>query len=442
VRLESLRAISHIAATLGWDIQHFDIKTAFLHGILPDDETMFMEQPPGFEVEGKEDWVLRLLKSIYGMKQASRVWNKTFDKVMKELGFERLDCEWCVYRRQTPSGIIIFLLHVDDILSAASTREENERFKAQLRKHWEINDLGPVKFALGIAISRDLSAHTISLSQTALIDRVIRQFNQEDARTVDTPMVAGLQLRRPDKSNPVAPDVAAWAAKTPYRSLVGCLMYIAVGTRPDIAYAVGRLASFLDCYSPEHWEAAIRVVRYLKGTRTLCLTLGGSDSLQLTGYSDSDYANCVDTSRSIGGYCFSLGRGTISWSSKKQRTVADSSCYAEYIALHDATHEANFLRQLLAGLQLHPSKATPIHCDNEAAAILSEDHVWHPRVKHIRVKYHYVRQQVEEGEIAIARTRSADNVADILTKPLGRIDFMRLRGLLGLHAVQAAFQEE
>jgi len=122
--------------------------------------------------------------------------------------------------------------------------------------------------------------------------------------------------------------------------------------------------------------------------------------------------------------------------------MADSSCYAEYIALHDAMHKANFLCQLLAGLQLHPSKATPIHCDNKAATILSEDHVWHPRVKHIRVKYHYVRQQVEEGEIAIARTRSMDNVADILTKPLGRIDFMRLRGLLGLHAVQAAFQEE
>ena len=191
-------------------------------------------------------------------------------------------------------------------------------------------------------------------------------------------MVAGLQLRRPDKSNPVAPDVAAWAAKTPYQSLIGCLMYIVVGTRPDIAYAIGRLASFLDCYGLEHWEAAIHVVRYLKGTHTLCLTLGGSDSLQLTGYSDSDYANCVDTSRSIGGYCFSLGQGTISWSSKKQCTVADSSCYAEYIALHNITHEANFLHQLLAGLQLHPPKVTPIHCDNEATAILSEDHVWHP----------------------------------------------------------------
>ena len=131
-------------------------------------------------------------------------------------------------------------------------------------------------------------------------------------------------------------------------------MYVAIGSRPDIAYAVGRLASFLDCYHPEHWGAAIRVLRYLKGTRTLMLKLGGLNSHQLIGYSDSDYANCPDTSRSIGGYCFSLGSGMVSWSSRKQRTVADSSCYTEYIALHEAAHEAIFLRELLGGVGLLP----------------------------------------------------------------------------------------
>ena len=115
---------------------------------------MFMDQPPGFEEPGKEDWVMKLMKSLYGMKQASRVWNKTFDKVVKELGFERLACEWCVYRRESPRGIIIFAVHVDDIVSAASTPAENAHFKTELKNHWEISDLGPAKFALGIAISR------------------------------------------------------------------------------------------------------------------------------------------------------------------------------------------------------------------------------------------------------------------------------------------------
>jgi transposase InsO family protein len=436
-RLESFRTILHIAAALGWDLQQIDIKTAFLHGVLPEEETMYMEQPPGFELPGKEDWAMKLTKSIYGMKQASRVWNQTFHKAVESWGFKRMPCEWCVYRRQSSSGTIIFAVHVDDIVSAASSPAENDAFKSFLRSQWEINDLGPAKFALGIAISRDLDRRTISISQTALIDRVLDQFNQTDAHPVETPMVQGLQLRRPDTSLPISSEVARWTERTPYRSLVGSLMYIAVGTRPDIAYAVGRLSSFVDCFRPEHWEAAIRVLRYLKGTRCLALQLGGTDALHLTGYSDSDYANCLDTSRSIGGYCFTLGSGAISWSSRKQRTVADSSCYAEYIALHEAAHETAFLRQLLAGLHLLPSQSTPVYCDNNAASILTEDHVWHPRVKHVRVKFHYVREQVADGDIRVMRVSSADNTADILTKPLGRVDFQRLRYSLGLRGIGA-----
>jgi hypothetical protein len=166
-------------------------------------------------------------------------------------------------------------------------------------------------------------------------------------------------------------------------------MYFAVASHPDISYAVGRLSSFLDCYRLEHWEAAIRVLRYLKGTRSHALVLGRRNALTLSGYSDSDYANCVDTSRSIRGYCFTLSSGMISWSSKKQPTVADSSCYAEYIALHDALHEVVFLRQLLKGLHSLPPGATTLYCDNNAMSRLTEDHVWHSHTKHIRVTYHH-----------------------------------------------------
>jgi hypothetical protein len=376
--------------------------------------------------------VMKLSKSIYGMKQASRVWNITFDNAVREWGFTRLPCEWCVYQRQTPSSTVIFALHVNDIISIASSPDENRHFQSLLTSRWDISALGPAKLALGIAISRDRAARTISLSQSLSIDRLLDKFGQLDARPVDTPMVMGLRLERPDKSAPVDTLTTEWCARTPFRELVGSLMYIAISTRPDIAFAVSKLSSFLDCYRPEHWEAAIRVLRYLKGTRTLTLVLGGTLPISLFGHSDSDYANCPTTSRSISGFFFSLGSGAISWCSRKQRTVADSSCYAEYIALHEASHEAIFLRQLLDGIGFTLPEATLLHCDNVAATTIAEDHVWHSRIKHIRVKYHYIRELIASGDIRIARCHTSENIADILTKPLAKPTFCRLRRALGL----------
>jgi Reverse transcriptase (RNA-dependent DNA polymerase) len=289
----------HIAAILNWDVQHVNIKTAFLHSILPESETVFMEQPPGFEAPGKEDWVMRLLKSIYSMKQASCIWNQTFHKTIVSLGFHHLPCKWCIYRCQTPTGISIFAVDVDDIIVISSSAEENDCFKSQLHTKWEISDLGTVKYALGIAISRNRPTRTIHLSQTTLIDRIVDQFGQTDAHPVDTPMVASLQITCPDKSLPVPSNVAAWITRTLYHSLIGSLNYLAIATWPDIAFAVGRLATVLDCYRLEHWDAAVCVIRYLKGTRLLSLKLGGTNPIRPLGFSDSDYMNCPATSRSV-----------------------------------------------------------------------------------------------------------------------------------------------
>ena len=162
VCLESFHAILHLAATLDWDLRQFNIKTAFLHGILPETKSMYMEQPPGFAELGKEEWVMCLMKSIYGMKQASRIWNQTFHSAVTEMGFERLECKWCVYCHDSPTGCIVFAVHVDDIISAASTSKENEHFRDLLKSKWEITKLGEPKLALGIAISCNRPARTIT----------------------------------------------------------------------------------------------------------------------------------------------------------------------------------------------------------------------------------------------------------------------------------------
>ena len=132
-RLESFRLLLHLAASLNWDLQQFDIKTAFLHGVLPPDETAYMEQPPGFEEPDKKDWVWQLSKSIYGMKQASQIWNKTFHDTVRSWGFQRTKNEWCVYHRSTSTGTTIFVLHIDDILVASSSPEETDRFRTELK---------------------------------------------------------------------------------------------------------------------------------------------------------------------------------------------------------------------------------------------------------------------------------------------------------------------
>jgi len=431
-RLESFRLVLHLAASLDWDLQQFDIKTAFLHDILPPEETAYMEQPPGFEEPGKEDWVWQLQKSIYGMKQASRIWNQTFHKTVKSWGFKRMRNEWCIYHRSSATGTTIFALHVDDIIVTSSSVDETNRFKAELWSQWEISDLGPAKFALGIAITRDSPTQSISISQTAFIDRILERFNQTDAHPVDVPMVAGIQLKRPDKSLAVPTHVAAWIAWTPYRELVSSLNYLAVTTRPDISYTVGCLASYLDCYREEHWNAAICILHYVKGTRNLVLTLGGQSPLMLSGYVDSDFANCPETSRSISSYCYSLGAGSISWSSKKQKHATDSTCYAEYVALHHAGKEIIFLHELLEGLSIPMPNSTALHCDNDATRQLTEDHSNHTNVKHIRVKYHTIRDILEEKLAHIVRVPSTENTADIFTKPLTKQAFTYLRNQLGL----------
>ena len=188
----------------------------------------------------------------------------------------------------------------------------------------------------------------------------------------------------------------------------------------------------MDCYTPKHWSTAVHVICYLKGTQMLGLTLGGTNPIRLVGYSDSDYANCTKTSRSISGYCFSLGSGAISWMSKKQRVVVDSSCYAEYIALHDSSHEVTFLHELLSSLHFRTSLPTPIHCNNDVVHCLAEDHIGHPNVKHIRVKFHHIRELVDDSSVSLLRVRSTDNTADVLTKPLAWGDFLCFQHYLGI----------
>lgn len=220
-------------------------------------------------------------------------------------------------------------------------------------------------------------------------------------------------------------------AKFPYRSLVGCLIYLTVETCPDIAYAVQQLLQFLNAFSYAHWNAAIRVVRYLKGTCNLRLKLG-SDKTNLISFSDSDWANCLNTRHSVGGYGFMLGSGLISWLVQKQATVVTSSTEAEYTATFEVSKEAIWLCTLLTEIQFTLSQPTPLLCDNNSAISLSNNPSHHNCSKHFDIKLHFLREYVQVGEIRTAYINTKDNIADIFTKALHPQQFLSLHSMIGL----------
>ena len=220
--------------------------------------------------------------------------------------------------------------------------------------------------------------------------------------------------------------------KLPYRSLVGCLLYLSIGTCPDITYSVQQLSQYLDCYSYAHWNAAIHVVRYLSGTQELKLCLSGTNQISLLGFTDSDWANCLDTRRSVGGHPYTLGSGVVSWQARKQKTMAASSCEAEYTAAFEASKEGIWLRTLLNSIDHATTAPTTICCDNNAAINLSEDPALHDRIKHLNIKHHFLCERVQSNEISLSYINTNDNIADIFTKALDIKKFNRFHQFLGL----------
>ena len=192
--MESWQIILHIAASLDWDIQQVDVKTVSLYGLLPDDETQYMEQPVSFEEAGKEDWVWKLEWSLYGMKQSSHIWNQTLNDSMISWGFQHLIPDYCIYYQNQDGHIVITVVHVNDFLLVSSQKEENEAFKHQMHLKWELSDLGEAHLCVGIAIKQDRSTCSIYLLQTTLIDKLVAQFGQKDANPATIPMEPGLKL--------------------------------------------------------------------------------------------------------------------------------------------------------------------------------------------------------------------------------------------------------
>ncbi|XP_058004038.1 uncharacterized mitochondrial protein AtMg00810-like [Hevea brasiliensis] len=379
-----------------------------------------MQPPPGLRRQG-ENRVCRLHKSLYGLKQASRNWFSTLSNVLQEGGYTQSKADYSLFTKVNASSITVILIYVDDILLTGNDEQEINRLKSYLLQHFHIKDLGDLKYFLGIEFSR--SNQGIFMSQRKYALDVLHDAGLTGAKPEKFPMEQNCKLDLDD--NEKLHDA------TKYRRLVGRLIYLTV-TRPDIVYSVRVLSQFMHEPCKSHWNAAIRVLKYVKGNPGQGLFLPSNNNLQLKAFCDSDWGGCRTTRRSVSGYCIFLGPSLISWKSKKQTNVSRSSAEAEYRAMANTCLELTWLRYILHDLRVSQVGPSPLYCDNQAALHIAANPVFHERTKHIEIDCHIVREKMMSGIIRPAYVSTKMQLADIFTKPLGKETFEFLRSKLGV----------
>ncbi|GKV50593.1 hypothetical protein SLEP1_g57296 [Rubroshorea leprosula] len=381
------RELSEMIPQNSWSIYQLDVKSAFLHGNLQ--EQIFIDQPPGYVKSGSEHKVYRLKKALYGLKQAPRAWYSQIDAYFLKEGFQKCSYEHTLYIK------------------------------------FGDGDLGLLHYFLGLEVVQSDSG--IFVCQKKYVQEVLDRFQMKNCNSVTTPVDKGVKLVKDPGGRSVDSKL--------YKQIVGSLMYL-TATRPDIMHGVSLISRYMEHPKELRLQTAKRMLRYLCGTADFGLFYKKGDQTHLAGFTDSDYAGDLDDRKSTSGFVFMLGSGAISWSSKKQPIVTFSTTKAEYVAATSCACQAIWLRRIMEELELNQHEATSIYCDNSSAIKLSKNPVLHGRSKHIHVRYHFLRNLVEDGTIELIYCRTEDQVADIFTKPLKVAAFSKLRELLGVCSMQ------
>ncbi len=421
-RIASFRFLIAFANQFNLLIHHMDVKTAFLNGSLK--EELYMQIPPGVEC-GDRSKVCKLNKSLYGLKQAARCWFELFENALVERGFKNSEVDRCIYflDRNDVNKNIYVVLYVDDVVIATADRVTMKDFKNYLMRKFSMKDLGNIRLFLGIKIdSRD---GKLTLDQSAYIKTVLEKFRMADCNPVSTPLPTKLNYEALGSDEP---------CEAPCQSLIGCLMYLMICTRPDLSISVNILSRYASKNNRELWECLKRVLQYLKGTIDLKLTYNrGNFSQFLIGFVDADFAGDLRDRRSTTGFLFKLFETcTVCWNTRKQSSVAGASTDAEYMALYEGVREALWLKSLAAGIGIKIATPICIFEDNTGAISIANNPSSHKRSKHIDVKYHFSREQVANNTVKLFHVSTEKQIADILTKPLAKSTFVELRLLMGL----------
>ncbi|KAK3248188.1 hypothetical protein CYMTET_42342 [Cymbomonas tetramitiformis] len=421
-QLSSVRVVITLALNLGLTVYHMDVDTAFLNSVLEED--LYVRLPRGLDYGGHR--CAKLLKAVYGLKQAGKEWFDTSDAFIMgyDSRMQRSDVEPCLYFIRDATLQVIILAYVDDYLVATNDKSWYDTFVSSFHAQYACKDLGVLDLVMGIGVR--WGSDTAYLCQSGYITQIISTYGLDDAKPASLPMSPGTALAPADGKGAM-----------PYRALLGQLQWVARCSRPDIMAAVSVLSRFCTTYGPEHFMALKQVVRYLKGTKDYELVLrtasvpggGGtapSRPLPLSIYTDSDYAGCKVTRRSTSGIAVFLCGSLVIFSSMIQKSVSLSTTEAEIIAMSEGAREVKYVLNVLDSL-VDICRPVPMYCDNQGAIHLATNYVNNSRSKHIEVRNMYIRELIKAKDTEALYTGTDDNTADIMTKPLA-LPIFRLCG--------------
>jgi hypothetical protein len=421
----SFRTIMAIAARFDMELLQYDAVNAFVNANL--DEDIYMRMPPGHKKPGT---VLKLNKALYGLRRSPILWQRTLTSALKKIGYAAVPHEPCAF---TKNGVIIFF-YVDDIVVCFKEKQRKEALAdmEQLKQRFQLTGGDPLRWFLGIEVLRDRPQRRLWLSQCAYLKKIA--LLAESTPQAQTPM--GREELLP------ATEVADFTSIRRYMRKVGSIMYAAVITRPDVAFAVSRLSRFSTNPSSAHQCAADRVLRYLLNTYTLALEYGGDDDFRCA--SDASFGDNTLDRKSSQAYAMRLFGGMIGWRANKQATVTTSTTEAELLALSQTAKEAMYVGRLIKELGVRlDDHHIRVECDNTNTIRIVTDEISQLKtnLRHVDIHNHWLRQEVQNGTITVQYTKSAEMIADGLTKALQNNTFDDFRQQMNLQDVGTLLAE-
>jgi Reverse transcriptase (RNA-dependent DNA polymerase)/Integrase core domain len=415
VRSATIRILLSFAGKKSFLVKHFDIKSAFLNGNL--EEEIYMRQPQGFKFGEK---VYKLNKSLYGLKQAARVWNQTLHDVLVKANFIQCKHDKCLYVLSEQEKVCYLLVHVDDILMASNSESLINCSARKIGAHFEVKDLGEIKHFLGIDITKDEKGNFL-LSQKHYIKSIIEAAGLQDSKDSKYPLDVGY-YKIIDESKLNLDEHCL------YRKLIGMLFYLTTNSRPDINASISILSQHVSNPTKTDMNEVKRVIKYLKGTIDLKLCVSQAlGEQQLVCFSDANWAEDRSTRKSNSGYFLKVNGGAISWSCRKQGHVTLSSTEAEHVAINEACKEAVWIKNIVDFFDGNLKGKLMIRTDSQSCIKMIQNDRFSNLTKHIDVRFHFVKDLFCNGDIYLEYVKTENNTADLFTKPLGptRVKYLR-----------------